>query len=313
VAACVYALVGVFTVTGQAGQARVVTAGAYTADQAKTGQTLYAGMCAACHGEMLEGVIGPQLTGTDFQANWAGHTVADLVEKITATMPQQAPGTLTRPQAINLSAFILQTGKYPVGPALTADTLASVTFPGTLAAPVAVNAGGLPLAVAANLRQLMIGVTFPNANIIFNTQLKDPADDKGKPPVPFDYVLWGGTAYHGWQQVDHAAMALQETSALFLMPGRKCQNGRPVPIQNADFQKYTADLIAFAKDVQKIALTRDSSKVSDLSERLNDVCANCHKVYRDVQPGGALQSSSNAGGITADRCNPNPTGVGRAQ
>ena len=120
-------------------------------------------------------------------------------------------------------------------------------------------------------------------------------------------------AYHGWQSVDNAAMALQETSALFLLPGRKCQNGRPVPVQNADFQKYTRPLIDFAKEVQKVALTRDSDKVSDLSEKLNDVCANCHKVYRDVAPPGVAASSSLEGGIATDRCNPNPTGVGRAQ
>ena len=114
----------------------------------------------------------------------------------------------------------------------------------------------------------MIGVTFPNANIIFNTQLKDPADDKGKPPVPFDYVLWGRTAYHGWQQVDHAAMALQETAALFLVPGRKCQNGRPVPVNKPDFVQFTHDLQDFAKEIGKVALTRDVEKVSECRARI---------------------------------------------
>jgi hypothetical protein len=177
-------------------------------------------------------------------------------------------------------------------------------FPGTLAAAPSVGAatGGLPLVVVANLAQLMRGVTFPNANIIFNTQLKDPADDKGKPPVPFDYVLWGSTAYHGWQQVDHAAMALQETSALFLVPGRKCQNGRPVPINKPDFVRFTHELQDFAKEIQKVALTRDVEKVSAMSEKLNDVCANCHKVYRDVAPPGVAASSSLEGGIVTDRC-----------
>jgi mono/diheme cytochrome c family protein len=302
VAFSAYALVGVFSTTGIAGQARTVAAGVYTADQANAGKQLYDGMCLACHGAMMEGLIGPPLVGNDFAANWAGHPVSDLVDKIVATMPQQAPGTVTRPQAINLSAYILQVGKFPAGPQLTAATLPQVMFPGTLAAPVTANAGGLPIVVTANLRQLMIGVTFPNANIVFNTQLKDPGDDKGKPPVPFDYVLWGSTAYHGWQQVDHAAMALQETSALFLVPGRKCQNGRPVPINKPDFVQFTHDLQDFAKEIGKVALTRDVEKVSALSEKLNDVCANCHKVYRDVAPPGVAASSSLEGGIITDRC-----------
>ena len=51
-----------------------------------------------------------------------------------------------------------------------------------------------------------------------------------------------------------------------------------------------------------MALTRNVDAVSALSEKLNEVCANCHKVYRDVQPAGAPQSSSLEGGIISDRC-----------
>lgn len=302
VAVSAYALVGVFSMTGYAGQARPVTAGVYSAAQATRGKALFADQCVACHGEMMEGVVGPPLAGNDFLKDFAGMSVSDLVDKIVATMPQQAPGTITRPQATDLAAYILQVGNFPAGQELTAAALPMVMFPGTKAAPAATNAGGLPVVVVANLRQYMIGVTFPNANIIFNTQLKDPGEDKGKPPVPFDYVLWGSTAYHGWQQIDHAAMALQETTALFLLPGRKCQNGRPVPINKPDFIQFTHELQDFAKEVQKVALTRDVEKVSALSEKLNDVCANCHKVYRDVAPPGVAASSSLEGGITTDRC-----------
>ncbi len=302
VAVSAYALVGVFSITGHAGQARPVAAGVYSAAQATRGKALFTDQCAACHGEMMEGVVGPPLTGNDFLKDFAGMSALDLVDKIVATMPQQAPGTLTRPQATDLAAYILQVGQFPAGQELTAAALPMVMFPGTKAAPAATNAGGLPVVVVANLRQYMIGVTFPNANIIFNTQLKDPGEDKGKPPVPFDYVLWGSTAYHGWQQIDHAAMALQETTALFLVPGRKCQNGRPVPINKPDFVQFTHDLQDFAREVQKVALTRDVEKVSALSEKLNDVCANCHKVYRDAAPPGVAASSSLEGGITTDRC-----------
>ena len=155
----------------------------------------------------------------------------------------------------------------------------------------------------------MRGNTFPNANIIFNSQLKNPAEDKPKMPVPYDYVLWGRTVYYGWEAVDEAIAALKETTPLMLMPGRRCMNGRPVPIQNADYQQYVKDLIAFTDKLKAVAATRDGDKLSEMSEALNDTCANCHKVYRDVSVSG----SASEGALTADRCNPMPKGGGRAQ
>jgi len=311
VAIAAYALVGVFSITGHAGQARQVTAGgSYSAAQATRGKTLYTDQCVACHGEMLEGVVGPPLTGADFLTDFGGHPVADLVQKIQTTMPQQAPGTLTHAQAIDLSAYVLQQNKYPAGADTTDATMTQFMLPGS-ATPAAapVNAQGIPLVVAANLAQFMRGNTFPNANIIFNSQLKNPAEDKPKMPVPYDYVLWGRTVYYGWEAVDEAIAALKETTPLMLMPGRRCMNGRPVPIQNADFQKWVYDLIAFTDKLKAVAATRDGDKLSEMSEALNDTCANCHKVYRDVSVSG----TASEGSLTADRCNPMPKGGGRAQ
>jgi hypothetical protein len=144
----------------------------------------------------------------------------------------------------------------------------------------------------------MRAVTFPNANIIFNTQLK-PADTKMPTPVPFDYILWGMTQYGGWQALDQAAMTLAETSPLFLLPGRRCENGRPVPLDNPIYKKTTEELIALAKEIQKTALSRNSEAVSAMSDRLNEACDACHKVYRDVSTDG---KSVSEGGVSADRC-----------
>jgi mono/diheme cytochrome c family protein len=311
VAVASYAIVGLFSITGHAGQAREVTAaGSYSEAQATRGKQLYSDQCLACHGEMLEGVVGPPLTGDDFLTDFGGHPVADLIQKIQGTMPQQAPGTLTRPQSTDITAYILQFNKYPAGPDLTDATATQFTLPaGKTAAPApapVAGAQGIPLNVATNLAEFMRGITFPNANVIFNAQIKSPAEDKPKTPIPFDYVLWGRTQYYGWQAVDEAIAALKETTPLMLMPGRRCQNGRPVPIQNADYQKAVTDLIAFTDQLKEIAAKRDADKLSEAAEALNNTCANCHKVYRDVTPTGAGQSSSTSGGITADRCNPNP-------
>jgi mono/diheme cytochrome c family protein len=296
VAAYACALIAALSMTGHARQARTVTEGVYSAEQAKRGQQLYQQQCAACHGNALEGSVGPMLTGDGFLSAWGGRSLADLVDKIQQTMPLQAPGTLTRPQAIDLAAYIVQTGKFPAGQAdLNANALGQVTFPAARAAAAPGAAGGgVTLAPAANLAQLMRAITFPNANILFNGQVKDPASIKPTPPVPFDYVLWGSTVYYGWQAVDQAALALIESTPLFLLPGRRCENGRAVPVDRADFKQYTQALLDVSREAYKISQTRNADNLMGFADKLNDACANCHKVYRD-----AAQEGSSAGG---DRC-----------
>ena len=291
-----FALVGAFSITGQARQARTVTDGVYTADQAQRGQQLYQAQCVACHGDKLQGVVGPMLAGEGFLGAWGGRSVAELVDKIQNTMPLQAPGTLSRPQSIDITAYILQGGSFKPGQAVLNDAaLKQVTFPARAAASSGAAAGAPALTPIANLAQLMRGVTFPNANILFNVQVKDPGGEKPKAPVPFDYVLWGQTVYYGWQAVDQAALALQETTPLFLLPGRRCENGRPAPINKADYQQYTRELIDLSKELYKVAQTRKQEALSDMAEKLNDACANCHKIYRDV-------GTSEGGGLGTDRC-----------
>lgn len=298
-AVCIYAFVAALSLTGHARQARSVADGVYTAEQAQRGAALYKAQCVACHGEKLEGAVGPMLSGEGFVAAWGGRSLAELADKIQNTMPLQAPGTLTRPQSIDITAYMLQVGNFKGGSAALADAaLKTTTFPASRpAAAAAAGAGGVTLTPAANLAQFMRGVTFPNANILFNTQVKDPAAAKPANPVPFDYVLWGNTVYYGWQAADQAALALIETTPMFLLPGRRCENGRPVPVQNADYKKFTQDLIDLSRELYKATQSRNQDAVSGMSERLNDACANCHKVYRDV-------GTAEGGGLGTDRCKP---------
>jgi mono/diheme cytochrome c family protein len=288
----------VLSVTGYAGQARTAAQGVYGADQATRGQGLYTAQCVECHGQALEGAVGPGLVGDDLLADFGGLAVKELVDRIQNTMPQQSPGTLTRPQALDLTAYVLQVAKFPAGQAQLSDaTSAQVTFPEgrKAAAPAPAAAGAVQFTPVSNLAQLMRAVTFPNSNIIFNTQLNDPAKVKPKMPMPYDYLLWGQTVYYGWEAVDEAILALKETTPLFLLPGRRCQNGKPVPIGKADYQQFTHELIGFTDDLWKAAQTRNVDKVSELSEKLNNTCANCHKVYRDV-------GTTEGGGLGTNRC-----------
>jgi cytochrome c556 len=129
----------------------------------------------------------------------------------------------------------------------------------------------------------MRGITFPNANIIFNVQIKDPGTQPKVAPgsMPFDYVNWGATVYPGWQAVDQAALALIESTPLFMLPGRRCENGRPAPIERADYKQFTDALVQVAREAYKASQSRNQDTVIAVAEKLNDACANCHKVYRD--------------------------------
>ena len=262
----------------QSGQLRSVTEGVYSVGQATRGQQIYKEQCSSCHGDALQGTIGPPLAGDAFLGNWSARPLTTFVDKIQKTMPFNTPGSLSRQQSIDLTAYILQNGKFTAGSGdLSETTLSQIAFP---AARTAASSGSGP---EGNLAELMRAIAFPNANIIFNTQLKDPGAQpkKALAQSPFDYVEWGATVYPGWLAVDQAAVALSESAPLFLTPGRRCQNGKPVPIDRADWKQYVSALIDVGKLAHQISQKRDYDAFMEISEKLNDACANCHKVYRD--------------------------------
>jgi mono/diheme cytochrome c family protein len=263
-----------------AGQSRSVTAGVYSAAQAARGEEVYRAQCGNCHGRALDGAIGPPLAGQEFLANWSGRSLADLVDRIQKTMPFEQPGTLSGAQSADVTAYLLQAGKFPSGSTELGDaTLAAIVMP-TTTKTGAVRGSPAP---EGNLAELMRAIAFPNANIIFNLQLKNPATVRPKPLAasPFDYVEWGSTVYPGWLAVDQAAVALTESAALLLTPGRRCQNGRPAPIDRADWKAFVAALADVGTLAHRASRARNYDAFGEISEKLNDACANCHKVYRD--------------------------------
>src|SRR5437762_8279009 len=280
----------------QAGPPASLASGVYSAAQAAQGRDLYRAQCAECHGVMLEGASGPPLVGDAFLSNWSARPLATLVGKIQNTMPFSQPGSLLRPQSTALLAYMLQVGRFPAGPReLNDDMLAKVMMPTVRAAPAAPATATRALSLPppeGNLAELMRAIAFPNSNIIFNVQVKDPGAQPKKDLAasPFDYVAWGATVYPGWLAVDQAAVALTESAALLLTPGRRCQNGRPVPVDRADWKQYVAALVDAGKLAHRLSQKRDYDAFLDISEKLNDACANCHKVYRDK--GGAEGSGA---------------------
>jgi mono/diheme cytochrome c family protein len=287
---CASALVGVLSLHAQGQQTRSFNDGVYSAAQATRGQQLYQAQCAECHGSAMEGTVGSPLVGDSFLSNWSSRPLTTLVDKIQKTMPFSTPGSLSRQQSTDLAAYILQFGKFPAGQReLTDATLAQIAF------PIVRRADALP-APQGNLAELMRAIAFPNSNILFNLQVKDPGTQpKKQPGSTLDYVDWGSTVYQGWLAVDQAALAITETAPLLLNPGRRCQNGKPVPVDRADWKQYVAALEDVGKLAYRESKARNYAAFVDIAEKLNDACANCHKVYRDK--GGAEGSG-------ATRCQP---------
>jgi mono/diheme cytochrome c family protein len=291
VGSCVCALVAALSMTARAGQLRSVTEGVYSGGQAARGQAIYQVQCAECHGKAMEGTIGPPLAGESFLSEWSARPLATLVDKIQKTMPFNLPGSLSRQQSTDLAAYMLQAGKFPAGQVELSDaTAAQIVLPTTArtasasASSAAVTSGGIALPPPeGNLAELMRAIAFPNSNIIFNLQIKDPGAQpkKNLTSSSFDYAEWGSTVYAGWLAVDQAAVAITETAALLLTPGRRCQNGKPVPVDRADWKQYVTALADAGRFAHRASKARDYKAFIEVSEKLNDACANCHKVYRD--------------------------------
>jgi hypothetical protein len=135
------------------------------------------------------------------------------------------------------------------------------------------------------LAQVMRGIYFPNANLIFDVQQNDPGvPRKSSVETGGSATNTYGSTYSGWEMVENAAVALADGVDLILSPGRLCQNGKPVPRQQADFQKFARDMRTAGVAVLQAARTKNQEKVSDATNNLSDACSSCHEVYRDKGP-----------------------------
>ena len=206
-------------------------------------------------------------------------------------------------------------GILPAGSANTAQSLAALAAQAAaLAAQAAALAAqsapagqaslGVPSAPPlGNLAQVMRGIMFPSSNVLFNVQGHDPGADRTAYDATardnFSWVDWGAGIYSGWQMVDYAAIALADAAPLFLTPGRRCENGRPVPVERADWIQYTEELVEAGKAAYRASQTRDQEAVSEVTNVIAEACYNCHEVYRDKR-GGTPEDPSNK----AARCVP---------
>jgi hypothetical protein len=161
-----------------------------------------------------------------------------------------------------------------------AATVLSLACGSQPAPPVATSAPFTP-APHANLAQMMRGIPFTFSNIVFDAQSEDP----GQPRLPAE-VGGGATAtfknvYGGWQAVENSGLALAEAATLAMVPGRFCENGKPVPVQDATYRKAAEGLAAAGRAAYKAAQSRSLDAMVEVSDTVATACANCHEPYRD--------------------------------
>ncbi len=300
---------GLLSPAAHAQQARTANAGVYTGAQASRGRVLYQQQCALCHADALGGGLGPPLSGSVFIAAWGAKPLWELARKIRSTMPEDDPGKLTPTQAADLVAHLLEVGKFPSGRTeLGADekALNAIVLPAPPPPAILPAASPRPtFPPMGNLAQVMRGILFPSSNIIFNVQTNDPAASVKPGQVgtgastAFSWVDWGAGIYKGWEIVDNAAVSVAESAPLMLTPGRRCENGRPVPVDRPDWIKFSQELAEAGRAAYKASQTRSQDAVSDATNQLSDACLHCHVAYRD-KPGGKAGDPSNK----AARCMP---------
>ncbi|MBV9769547.1 MAG: hypothetical protein JOZ32_08255, partial [Bryobacterales bacterium] len=89
------------------------------------------------------------------------------------------------------------------------------------------------------------------------------------------------STYGGWDAVENSAVALAEAANLLMLPGRKCANGLPVPINNPDWPKFVQGLREAGMTAYKAAQSKNSDNILMAADVMTTACSNCHEKYRE--------------------------------
>jgi hypothetical protein len=156
--------------------------------------------------------------------------------------------------------------------------LAIAQTPSTAPAPSAPPAQR----VFADLNQLMRGVLYPAANVVFSAQADNPGEIKfvpgHDPNMSTDPLT---SSFGGWMAVENAALALAESANLLTIEGRSCSNGAPVPARDPAWMKFVQDVRDASMQAYAAAKAKDQDKIIAMSETLSTSCTGCHRKFRD--------------------------------
>jgi hypothetical protein len=135
------------------------------------------------------------------------------------------------------------------------------------------------------MNQLMRGVLYTAANVVFSAQADNPGDVKigasGDPSMSTDPLT--GT-FGGWLAVENAALALAESANLLLIPGRKCSNGVTAPTKDPAWEKFVQDVRDASMKSYAAAQAKDQDQMIATAETLSASCSGCHRKWRDRRP-----------------------------
>jgi alcohol dehydrogenase (cytochrome c) len=104
-------VIALFEVTAVSAQAK--PAGGDAKAQATRGAAVYTQYCGQCHGANLQGESGTPLSGPTFAQAYSGGTAAQLFDFISRQMPQDAPGSLSQRQYLDVTAYVLARNGLP--------------------------------------------------------------------------------------------------------------------------------------------------------------------------------------------------------
>ncbi len=167
--------------------------------------------------------------------------------------------------------------------ALLICAAASAIFPeGFAAGQTPQNAGAKAQAAAprvqADLDQVMRGILFPNANVVFFAQENDPASVQ-RVPKPSSATDPLAGVYGGWEAIENSSLALSESANLLTIP-RVCSNGKPAPVKNPDWIKFVEGLRAAGLVSYQAAQSKNTDKMLDAADQVSTSCLNCHDRFR---------------------------------
>jgi hypothetical protein len=136
--------------------------------------------------------------------------------------------------------------------------------------------------VHTDLLRVMRGIVYPASNVVFAAQTVDPATIK-PPADPSTSPNPLTSTYGQWAAVENAGLALAESANLLIIAGRVCSNGRPVPMQNADWQMWVQELRDAGMAAYKAAQSKNQDAILDAAGVVSEACSHCHDKYREVK------------------------------
>lgn len=96
----------------------------FTQEQATRGRNVFRSVCSECH-------YTTEFSSDDFRYSWRRRTADDLHSYIVDAMPEDAPGSLSSQEYLDVMAYILDLNDYPTGSTeLNAEVLPDISLAG---------------------------------------------------------------------------------------------------------------------------------------------------------------------------------------